>query len=108
LAGPTVIPYVDGLLARAADPAGYRRWSEQVRQAGHCEQPVRLVGRVEEADLTTGEVRRTYTSNSEPDRVTFKACGNRRASRCRPCSEVYRRDAGIWSPPACAAARVSR
>jgi hypothetical protein len=93
LAGPTVVPAVDDLLARAADPAGFRRWAEQVRQAGCCEQPVRLVGRVEEADLATGEVRRIYTSKAEPDGVTFKACGNRRASRCRPCSEVYRRDA---------------
>jgi hypothetical protein len=93
LAGATVIPYADGLLGRAADPARYRRWAEQVRQAGCCEQPVRLVGRVEEADLATCEVRRTYTSKAEPDGVTFKACGNRRASRCRPCSEVYRRDA---------------
>jgi hypothetical protein len=93
LAGPTVAPAVDELLARAADPARFRRWAEQVRQAGCCEQPVRLVGRVEEADVATGEVRRTYTSKAEPDGVTFKACGNRRASRCRPCSEVYRRDA---------------
>jgi hypothetical protein len=93
LAGPTVIPYPRELLTRAADPARYRRWSEQVKQAGYCEQPVRLVGRVEEADLASGEVRRTYTSRAEPDGVTFKACGNRRASRCRPCSEVYRRDA---------------
>ncbi len=93
MAGPTVILNADGLRARAADPARYRRWVEQVRQAGCCEQPVRLVGRVEEADLATGEVRRTYTSKAEPDGVTFKACGNRRASCCRPCSEVYRRDA---------------
>jgi hypothetical protein len=93
LAGPTVAPPVDELLARAANPARYRRWAEQVKQAGYCEQPVRLVGQVEEADLATGEVRRAYTSKAEPDRVTFKACGNRRASRCRPCSEVYRRDA---------------
>jgi Replication initiator protein, pSAM2 len=93
LAGPTVAPAVDELLARAADPARFRRWAEQVRQAGCCEQPVRLVGRVEEADVATGEVLSTYTSKAEPDGVTFKACGNRRASRCRPCSDVYRRDA---------------
>jgi hypothetical protein len=93
LAGPTVSPAAEELLVRAAHPARYRRWAEQVRQAGYCEQPVRLVGRVDEADLASGEVRRIYSSKAEPDRVTFKACGNRRASRCRPCSEVYRRDA---------------
>ena len=93
MAGPTVIPAAEELLARAADPARYRRWAEQVRQAGYCQQPVRLVGRVEEADFATGEVRHTYSSKAEPDGMTFKACGNRRASRCRPCSEVYRRDA---------------
>jgi len=93
LAGPTVSSAVEELLARASDPARYRRWAEQVRQAGYCQQPVRLVGRVDEADLASGEVRRIYSSKSEPDRVTFKACGNRRASRCRSCSEVYRRDA---------------
>jgi len=27
----------DELLTRAADPAGYRRWVEQVAQVGYCE-----------------------------------------------------------------------
>ncbi|HZD71941.1 MAG TPA: replication initiator [Actinomycetes bacterium] len=83
----------DELLDRAADPAAYRRWTEQVAQIGYCERPVRLIGQVEEADAETGEVCTTYDSDDEPDGVTLKACGNRRASRCQPCSEVYRRDA---------------
>jgi hypothetical protein len=83
----------DELLARAADPAAYRRWAEQVVQVGYCERPVRLVGQVEQANAATGEVCTTYASEDEPDGVTLKACGNRRASRCQPCSEVYRRDA---------------
>ncbi len=83
----------DELLARAADPAAYRRWAEQVVQVGYCERPVRLVGQVEQANAETGEVCTTYASEDEPDGVTLKACGNRRASRCQPCSEIYRRDA---------------
>jgi hypothetical protein len=65
----------------------------QVQHAGHCARPVRLVGQVDEVDHQTGEVRESFSTDDEPDGILLKACGNRRASRCPSCSEVYRADA---------------
>jgi replication initiator protein RepSA len=72
---------------------GYDRWAELVAQAGYCHHPIRLLGRVEQADRATGEVREVYDSDPEPDGVLLKACGTRRESRCPSCAAVYRADA---------------
>jgi hypothetical protein len=72
---------------------GYDRWAELVAQAGYCHHPIRLAGRVDEADRTTGEVRTVYDSEREPDGVLLKACGTRRESRCPSCAATYRADA---------------
>jgi hypothetical protein len=72
---------------------GYERWAELVAQAGYCHHPIRLAGRVEQADRATGEVRTVYDSGAEPDGVLLKACGTRRESRCPSCAAVYRADA---------------
>ena len=72
---------------------GYDRWAELVAQAGYCHHPIRLAGRVEQADRTTGEVRQVYDSEREPDGVLLKACGTRRESRCPSCAATYRADA---------------
>jgi hypothetical protein len=72
---------------------GYDRWAELVAQAGYCHHPIRLAGRVEQADPTTGELRTTYDSDREPDGVLLKACGTRRESRCPSCAATYRADA---------------
>jgi uncharacterized Zn-finger protein len=96
LAIPTVIrsPFVlDDLIGRAADPDGFERWMRHVATAGYCARPVRLVGQIAEVDRETGEVRETFSTDDEPDGRLLKACGNRRSSRCRYCSEVYRADA---------------
>jgi hypothetical protein len=84
-----------GVLAEVVDRAGhgYDRWAELVAQAGYCHHPIRLAGRVEHADRTTGEVRTVYDSEREPDGVLLKACGTRRESRCPSCAAVYRADA---------------
>jgi hypothetical protein len=86
------------LCARGGDPDGYARWRRQVRAAGYCQHPVRLVGGVEHVDPATGEARTVVDSTSEPDGVLVKACGTRRAARCAPCAEVYRADA-LPAPP---------
>ena len=54
-----------GVLAEVVDRAGhgYERWAELVAQAGYCHHPIRLAGRVEQADRTTGEVRTVYTAS---------------------------------------------
>ena len=84
-----------GVLAEVVDWAGngYSRWAELVPQAGYCHHPIRLAGRVEQADRTTGEVRGMYDSGREPDGVLLKACGTRRESRCPSCASTYRADA---------------
>jgi hypothetical protein len=84
-----------GVLAEVVDRAGagYERWMELVAQAGYCHHPIRLAGRVEHADRTTGEVRQVYDSDREPDGVLLKACGTRRESRCPSCAANYRADA---------------
>jgi hypothetical protein len=84
-----------GVLGEVVDRAGagYDRWMELVAQAGYCHHPIRLAGRVEQADGTTGEVRRVYDSEREPDGVLLKACGTRRESRCPSCAATYRADA---------------
>jgi hypothetical protein len=84
-----------GVLGEVVDRAGhgYERWAELVAQAGYCHHPIRLAGRVEQADRQTGEVRRVYDSEREPDGVLLKACGTRRESRCPSCAATYRADA---------------
>ena len=41
---------------------------------------IRLVGRVDQADRATGEVRQVYDSEREPDGVLLNACGTRGCS----------------------------
>jgi hypothetical protein len=84
-----------GVLAEVVDRAGdgYDRWAELVAQAGYCHHPIRLAGRVDQADRQTGEVRTVYDSEREPDGVLLKACGTRRESRCPSCAATYRADA---------------
>jgi hypothetical protein len=84
-----------GVLAEVVERAGhgYDRWAELVAQAGYCHHPIRLAGRIEQADRQTGEVRPVYDSEGEPDGVLLKACGTRRESRCPSCAAVYRADA---------------
>lgn len=64
----------------------------QVHRVGGCEQPIRLAGRVDLLDPATGEVHRAWSSEGEPDGTVLVACGNRRASRCEPCSRLYQGD----------------
>jgi hypothetical protein len=84
-----------GVLGEVVDRAGhgYARWAELVAQAGYCHHPIRLAGRIDQADRQTGEVRTVYDSDREPDGVLLKACGTRRESRCPSCAATYRADA---------------
>jgi hypothetical protein len=87
-----LLPAVLGEVVERAGQ-GYDRWAELVAQAGYCHHPIRLAGRVEQADRSTGEVRTVYDSEREPDGVLLKACGTRRESRCPSCAATYRADA---------------
>jgi hypothetical protein len=83
-----------GVLQEVIDRAGpgYERWAEQVAASGYCAHPVRLRGRVEQADPATGEIRTVYSTDPEPDATLLKGCGNRRASVCPSCSATYQAD----------------
>jgi hypothetical protein len=81
---------LDGLIARAARP-DFPRFQAQLRSSGNCARPVRLKGRIETCD-GHGH-RRVWSTDTEPDGVLRKACGNRREAVCPPCAERYRGDA---------------
>jgi len=66
---------------------------DQVRRVGGCEHPIRLVGRADLVDVATGQIRSSWNSADLPDGTVLVACGNRRASRCQPCSRLYQGDA---------------
>ncbi|WP_344100842.1 replication initiator [Nocardiopsis rhodophaea] len=77
----------------------YRRadlpvWKRQVERARFCSNPVRLSGGAASIDAGTGEVRAEFATSDQPDGVLLIACGDRRASVCPSCAEVYRRD--MW------------
>ena len=72
----------------------FARWATQVTGTGGCSHPVRLVGSSTTVDTATGEVVGAYESSTEPDRVTYVRCGNRRADVCASCSTEYAGD--LW------------
>lgn len=76
----------------AASPE-YRAWEKEVIRVGACKNPVVLTGRTELRDAATGAVLRVFDASSRPGGVLILPCGNRRASRCEPCSRVYQHDA---------------
>jgi len=67
-------------------------WSQALARVGDCAQPIKLRGRSETVDTTTGEIVSTYSSEQEPLGVTHVRCGNRRASECPSCSRLYAAD----------------
>src|SRR4051794_4338035 len=86
-------PQLEGVLARAADPDAWERFERQLRSTGYCRRPVRLRGRVDSLDASTGEVVASYSTDHEPDGTLLKCCGNRREAVCPSCARVYRGDA---------------
>jgi hypothetical protein len=84
---------VRAILSRCDSPWGYDAFKRQVENAGNCAHPIRLGGHLDTYDAATGEKLSSFDSSELPDGVLLKACGNRRASRCQPCSYVYREDA---------------
>ncbi len=76
---------------RAAMP-DLSRWRQMIHATGGCAQPIRLQGERYTVDVPTGEVVESYRTADEPTGYLLTACGNRRASQCPACSEVYRDD----------------
>jgi hypothetical protein len=80
---------VDSVVARAR--TDFDRFKAQLRSSGYCARPVRLQGDI--AVCEGGGRRRVWSTDTEPDGILRKACGNRREAVCGPCSERYRGDA---------------
>jgi hypothetical protein len=77
-----------------ADDTDIDTWERQFTTAGDCTHPIRLRGRIDAIDLTTGELAPVYdTTTTEPGGVLHVACGNRRETVCPACSAIYKRDA---------------
>src|SRR5690606_18729803 len=84
-AGPGRSDAVSALLHRAV--GGSLAWLERQAEAiGGCQHPVRL------GFDTYRNGQRVATSRTTPDGIIYKRCGNRRASRCEPCSFLYKGD----------------
>jgi len=88
---PVLDALTQAVVARLIRP-DYRAFEAQLRSSGYCAQPVRLQGRVEMCD-GHGRRRQVWTTETEPDGLLRKACGNRREAVCGPCAERYRGDA---------------
>jgi len=85
--GPELL---QGLVERAGR-SDLPAFEAQLRGSGNCARPIRLRGTVTVCD-GHGH-RRVWTTDTEPDGVLRKACGNRREAVCAPCAERYRQDA---------------
>src|SRR3954464_13455451 len=93
IAIPASGPLLNDVLKRAADPDDWERFERQLRSSGYCRQPIRLRGRVDSVDGSTGEVVASYSTEHEPDGTLLKCCGNRREAVCPSCARTYRGDA---------------
>src|SRR3954454_3309381 len=81
------------VVARLNDAETGERYERWIDRARGCTHPGRLTGSSRDMDPATGEVVRAFASDREPDGVVMTPCGNRRASICAACSDVYRGDA---------------
>ncbi len=87
---PTLEPLA--VLARRYG-AGAPAVVELIRRTGGCSSPIRLEGEAVAVSARTGAVLAWRSTRSQAPGFVLVACGNRRESRCPPCSERYRRDA---------------
>jgi hypothetical protein len=87
-------PATDAATTAAArvDSPGYHYWLSHVLAAGGCSRPVRLAGHLHTLDPTTGTVVSSRSTETLPDGVIYTPCGDRRASVCPACAEIYRAD----------------
>jgi hypothetical protein len=70
----------------------FDRVRDRIERLRGCTQPVQLAGHTLTLDANTRKVLRSYTTADEPTGRILIPCGNRRASRCAPCSRLYAAD----------------
>ncbi|MFI6489867.1 replication initiator [Streptomyces sp. NPDC050564] len=88
----TMDPVVLGDVLRVAAAPDFDRWQDQIHRTGGCANPVHLTGWSVVQDQATGRTLHHYSTEGEPGGRLRIACGNRRASRCEPCSYLYAGD----------------
>ncbi|MFI6458149.1 replication initiator [Streptosporangium amethystogenes] len=79
-------------LVQVLNAPGYDRWRSMVASTSGCANPIHLTGESAILNTDTGEILHTYNTKDEPSGHLLVACGNRRASVCSACSEVYQAD----------------
>jgi hypothetical protein len=83
---------LDAELLDRATREDYQQWLSTAQAAGGCVRPIRLRGTARDIDPATGEVIRGLDTEDLPDKAIYLPCGDRRASVCPPCAEIYRAD----------------
>jgi hypothetical protein len=76
---------------RRVRSADYDQWLDHVSTAAACTRPIRLSGAIDVKN-PDGTLMHTIDTDTMPDGAIYTPCGNRRASVCPSCAEVYRRD----------------
>jgi hypothetical protein len=71
----------------------YDTWLSHVFPAAGCSHPIRLAGQIATVEADTGRLLHVAATETMPDGVIYKNCGNRRSAVCPSCAETYRRDA---------------
>lgn len=81
---------VTALVERAGRPE-FEAWRRTILRLGGCTNPIHLVGSAAYVDAATGAALHAYTSEALGGRLLV-ACGNRRATVCPTCAQLYRAD----------------
>ncbi|MGW4942962.1 replication initiator [Actinoplanes sp. NPDC004185] len=76
---------------RRARTGDYFEWLDHVKGAAACKHPIRLTGQIDVKN-PDGSLMHSIDTDTMPDGAIYTPCGNRRASVCPSCAEVYRRD----------------
>jgi len=79
-------------LAKLAAAGHLAPLARQVGSLGGCARPIRMTGHRTRLDSATGQIMDHLDTRHLPAGELLLRCGNRRATRCPACSNVYRYD----------------
>jgi hypothetical protein len=79
-------------LAKLAAAGHLSPLARQVGSLGGCARPIRMTGHRTRLDTATGQILDHLDTRHLPAGELLLRCGNRRATRCPSCSNVYRYD----------------
>jgi hypothetical protein len=79
-------------LAKLAAAGHLAPLARQIGSLGGCARPIRMTGHRTRLDTVTGQILDHLDTRHLPAGELLVRCGNRRATRCPSCSNVYRYD----------------